>query len=59
MLEFIITNGFPFIFGCLIGYIIAAHNQKANKEQVSQLESRMAALYETLQARVDEIRSKH
>lgn len=32
------------IVGGLIGYIIAAHNSKANKEQVAALEAKLATV---------------
>lgn len=39
--------------GCLVGYVVAAHNSKANKEQVSALEGKVSEISEQINHKVE------
>lgn len=39
--------------GGLIGYVVAAHNSKANKEQVSALEGKLSEIAEQVKHKVE------
>lgn len=43
------------VVGGLIGYVVAAHNSKANKEQVAALEAKLASVADKVEEKTSTV----